>query len=395
MASDSLSKRIFSQANIYTTICLLFLIRHELFGSFSIMGRGLYVLYYLLTLLYFFRAITEFRIPKCLKILGVFFALVFIYGMVLTLQGEYELGSYFITIHLESMFPIFSFYYFAKKGLIDENWFRKVALLFFITAYIIFNAGEMDRLERSGADEVVNGTAYEWLALMPMMVFFRKKPVIQYIGIAIILFFVLSGFKRGAILLGAICFLVYLWHSLSSQKNSRRIIIVLLTGVLFYFLMQYLDNMMAASDLFKNRIDDTMNWNSSDRDDIYSKYWDYYWNQTSGIAFFFGNGALATVTNFGIMAHNDWLEYLIDMGLFGTIVYLILWISFIKMSVKSARICSRDVFMGILLILIINFGKSIFSMSISFMSVFTTSLYGYLIAQFDNNLNAIKSYEKN
>lgn len=395
MTSDSLPKRIFSQANIYTTICLLFLIRHELFGSFSMMGRGLYVLYYLLSLLYFFKSITEFRLPKCLKILGVFFALVFIYGIALTLQGENERGLYFITIHFESVFPVFSFYYFAKKGQINENWFRKVALFFFITAYILFNSGEMDRMERSGADEVVNGTAYEWLALMPMMVFFRKKPVIQYIGIAIILFFVLSGFKRGAILLGAICFLVYLWHSLSSQKNSRRIIIVLLTGVLFYFLMQYLDNIMATSDLFNNRIEDTMDWNSSGRDDIYSQYWYYYWGQTNAMAIFFGNGALATVKNLGLMAHNDWLEYLIDVGLFGTMIYLFLWISWIKMCVKSARICSQDIFMGILLILIILLGKSIFSMSISYMSVFTTSLFGYLIAQYDNNLNAIKYYEKN
>ena len=86
------------------------------------------------------------------------------------------------------------------------------------------------------------------------------------------------------------------------------------------------------------------------------------------------------------MAHNDWLEFLIDMGIFGTIVYLAFWINNIKTCVKSAHICSYNVFIGILLFVIIYLGKSFFSMSIMSMPFYATSVFGYLVAQYDNNL---------
>ena len=277
------SKKIFSQANIYTVVCLLFFLRRILFGSFSFMGRGLVARFFLLSL----------------------------YVSLLALQGTnmmWERGTdrfYYLTIHLQSILPIYSFYYFAKKQLIDDNWFRIVVIFYFVSAFISFRSAQVIKLDRSGDEETVLNESYGFLALFPIMVFFQKKPIIQYVGLFLILFFLLSGFKRGAILLGGICFLVFLWQSLRSTKGLRKIITIVIAGVLLYVVAQYVENLLLNSDLFNMRIEKTLEGNSSGRDDIYSEYWSFFWNQDNVFAIMFGNGAFGTLKHLGLIAHDD------------------------------------------------------------------------------------------
>ena len=201
------------------------------------------------------------------------------------------------------------------------------------------------------------------------------------------MFFLISGFKRGAILLGVVCLLTFLWQFMQSKELYKKVITVVLGGILLLFLIQYVEKLMINSDLFSRRIMLTMEGNSSGRDGIFSEYWSFFLNQNNMLTLLFGNGAFGTLKHLGLMAHNDWLEFLIDMGLFGTMVYLVYWICNIRMCVKSARICSHEVYVGILLFVIIYLGKSIFSMSIMSMSFYATSVFGYFVAQYDNCLN--------
>ena len=53
MEQDVGVKRLFSEANIYTVICLLYSLRHILFGDFSLIGRGLFVLFFALSIYLF------------------------------------------------------------------------------------------------------------------------------------------------------------------------------------------------------------------------------------------------------------------------------------------------------------------------------------------------------
>lgn len=386
------SNKLFSQANFYTAVCFLFFLRKMLFGAFSFFGRVFFVMFFILSVYYFFKTIIEYKLPTCLKMLSFCLVLIVSYGSLLALMGiDIMWGRsadryFYLIIHLQSILPIYAFYYFAKKQLIDDGWFRKIFVLFFVFTFIIFRNAQMIKLEAQGTEETVVNEAYGFLALFPIMVFFQKKPIIQYFGLLLILFFLLSGFKRGAIILGGICFLVFLWHSLRSTKESRKIITIVIAGVLLYVVVQYVDDLLQNSNLFNMRLEKTLDGDSSGRDDIYSKYWSFFWNQDSALAILFGNGAYGTLKHLGLMAHNDWLEFLIDMGLFGTLVYIVYWVTITNMCIKSYKTCSREIFLGILLWAIINLGRSIFSTSIMDMSLCSTSVFGYLVAQYDNSL---------
>ena len=393
MGNSVRSKGIFSQANIYTVVCLIYFLRHSLFGAFSLPGRAFTALFWALSLFFYFKTVLEYKLPSCLTALNFCLVLILFYGGFLALNGTNLMWGkgtgrfYYLMIHFESILPMYPFFLFAKKQQIDENWFRIAAIFFFIVAFAQFNRGQSIRLENTGLDETVNSEAYLLLSLFPIMVFFHNRPIIQYIGLFLIMFFLISGFKRGAILLGVVCLLTFLWQFMQSKELYKKVITVVLGGILLLFLIQYVEKLMINSDLFSRRIMLTMEGNSSGRDGIFSEYWSFFLNQNNMLTLLFGNGAFGTLKHLGLMAHNDWLEFLIDMGLFGTMVYLVYWICNIRMCVKSARICSHEVYVGILLFVIIYLGKSIFSMSIMSMSFYATSVFGYFVAQYDNCLN--------
>lgn len=392
MATEMRTKPILTEPNIYVIICLLYSMRHMLFGETSFMGRILFFLFFLLSIFYFFKTIREYKMPPCLVALEILVFMFVVYGGLLLFYGmdstwlRKTVPQYYMQIHLQSILPIFSFYYFSKKQLIDERWFRIVAVFFFISAFSLFEFYSIKNLTLSDGEEIVNNNTYLWLMMFPIMVFYEKKPLILYIGLSIIVYFLLTGFKRGALLLGSICFLIFVWQSLRSSKGKRKVWMILLAGVLLYLGIRFVENLMSNSDMFIRRVEMTLEDNSSNRNEIFTTYWDYFQNQQSGFAYLFGNGAFGTLKLFGLMAHNDWLEFLISMGLFGTLVYLIYWVVNIKMCIKSSRICSHEVFLGILLFIVANLGRSFISMSIMDMPIYATSVFGFLVAQYDNEI---------
>lgn len=387
------SKHSFLEPTLYTIVCLLYLLRQILFKSFSLPGNILFGLFFLWSIYYFVKVVFTMKHPPYIKVLNLLVGLVLIYGIPLLISGtdstwvrQTESG-YFLRIYFESILPIYSFYYFGKKRLINDNWFKRMALLYFVIVYFLY---EYNRIEHSlsvDREEVTNNAAYLWLSLFPIMVFFKRKPLIQYLGVFIILYFILLGFKRGAILLGAICFLIILLQTLRTSKLTNKIVVVIVIGVFFAFFIPLIEDLLVNSDYFAMRLEKTMEGDSSERDVLYSTYWSYYWNQNNIFAFLFGNGAFGTVKLLGWIAHNDWLEFLINMGLVGTLVYLIYWIQAIIMCRKSARNCTPKIYQGILLFIIIYIGRTIFSASIMDMSFFATSVFGYLVAQYDNYTN--------
>ncbi len=387
------SNHSFLEPTLYTVVCLLCLLRHVLFGAFSLSGRMLYGLFYLWSMYYFVRVVFEKKHSPYIKVLNFLLGLVLIYGIPLLLFGtdatwaRQTASGYFLNIFLDSILPIYSFYYLGKKQLINDNWFKIIALFFFVTVYCLYEYQRMETLLSSDQEEFTNNASYLWLSLFPIMVFFKKRPLILFLGVSIILFYIIGGFKRGAILLGAICFLAILWQTLQTSKLSNKIIAVVAVGAVLVFFIPMIEDLMVNSDYFALRVERTFERDSSGRDVIYSNYWSFYWNQDSIFVLLFGNGAFGTIKLLGLMAHNDWLEFLIDMGLMGTLIYLVYWIQTIIMCRNSARVCRPEVYQGILLFIIINLGRTFFSMSIMDMPFFATSVFGYLVAQYDNQNN--------
>ena len=132
-------------------------------------------------------------------------------------------------------------------------------------------------------------------------------------------------------------------------------LLVLAVGFGAYFLREYiLDN-----SYFLQRLDDTLEGETSNRIRIYHDSFLLWWN-SDFLQVLFGNGYRAVSRAFQIPAHCDWLELLVDNGLFGFVLYLSIFISFYNLIRKTKDKTDKYVLMSAFLIW---FAKSLYSMA--------------------------------
>ena len=197
--------------------------------------------------------------------------------------------------------------------------------------------------------------------------------------VAYALSFILLAMKRGAILIGMLCFIYFLYNSLKLAKKKEKLIVTSLCVIIMMGGIYYLDYLWDTSDYFQYRIEQVVEGNSSGRDNIYSKAIHHWLNETSTLQFIFGGGAYTSIKVLGTFAHNDWLELALNQGILGILFYLIYWFSFYK-EWKRKTYDSRIYFV-VGSIFLIYFLSSFISMSYTGMTMYTTICLGYCLAQ--------------
>jgi O-antigen ligase len=99
---------------------------------------------------------------------------------------------------------------------------------------------------------------------------------------------------------------------------------------------------------------------------LYPLFLDFIINKNSFLSLIFGNGAYGSMHYIGRMAHNDWLQIIVDLGIIGAVVYLFYWINLIRTYYvyrkKTVIIESSVLSIGSFIILYLV--RSVFSMSI-------------------------------
>lgn len=288
--------------------------------------------------------------------------------------------NYLKNIYL-SLLPIVFFYHYAYRGIITEQWLRKISVVLVALAiflfiykyrYFVFN-------DEYGRTEMTNNHGYTFVALFPLLFLWRKKPLVQLVMSVVILTFVIVSMKRGAILIGAVCSLYFLISVFRNANNWGRVGIVLALGLLVYIGTPILSDYITASERFQERIADTVAGDSSNRDVLYSLATNHMFYKTNLLQFFFGTGAdssIAVLTNY---AHNDWFEIGINQGILGVLLYLLYYISFYKSWTHAPSQTLLKHILG--MCFIICFLSTLFSMSYSNMDISSALCIGYSVAQ--------------
>ena len=280
-----------------------------------------------MTVYFMIMAILHRTLPSSLKVLFGFL-------LFLTFYGIFELignrNYVFLQALLGSIGPIYVFYEFSCRGLVKVKLLKTWFWIFLLFAVWTYYNNQLYVLENTikniDANEVVNNMSYILIGLFPFVFLFKNK----YLQLSIILFisfFTLIGLKRGAILLLVLLILWYVQSSIFLSTKSRiknLFIIGALVAAVYYFALEQ----FATNDALVHRWEMTLEGNSSGRDDIYAKYWDYYFMRASTLEQIFGGGAWYTEHIGHVKAHNDWLEILIDFGIVGCVFYMIFWIIF-------------------------------------------------------------------
>lgn len=332
--------------------------------------------------------------PALLNITFLLVLMYVIYGSIYMLFGEKYViigldtspSRYgYLQNALNSLLPIYLFYDYSKRKFLTEQRI-KLYFGFFLLIYIVLfwkNYNEMLILTATmgeDRDEFTSNIGYRFLILFPFLYFWNKRTIFQYVAMAILFLFILMGMKRGAILIGSICFIFFIYHNWNNTKQFRnKLIIILSTLALFSGIVYYVQTMLETSDYFVSRIEQTLDGNSSGRDIIYSKIKTAILEEPSSLKLIFGHGANSTIAFAGNYAHQDWLEIACNNGLIGVIIFALFFVVFYVSVVKSRRTCPKYISNAFFILFLICLCKSMFSMSIQNMAIAQTLLIGYSI----------------
>lgn len=327
--------------------------------------------------------------PAYIFALNALLVMFFFYGVVYVLDGEhFYLGvsvlkpfNYLKGI-MNSLLPIYAFYYFAWKGVLSKKYMQVLTFFFFCVAFLSYWSYELDArtiLQERGVerDGIVNNMGYEFLCLFPILSFFDKRPWLQYLGIICVMTFILMGMKRGAILIGAVCMIWFLMEMFRTAKRYKKLLIVLVSTVVVVLISYLVWYLLQTSDFFNQRLQATIEGNMSGRNVLFITFLNYFLYDTTAFQFLLGSGANATLEISMNYAHNDWVELAINQGVFGVALYVVYWVCFFRAWRTMSD--NRVVAFAFGLLFFIYFMRTFFSFSYGDMSIYSTSVLGFCL----------------
>ena len=396
--------RMRHMVNAYIAMFMVYYLQGSLYAMGGIVSRLILAVLMIVSLYLFVASNMQRSLPKPLKVLSVLIIAWTVYGLVPMVTGtqhlRYTVNSFDYLKHIYlALLPIYSFYFFSYKGWLTEDMLRKWFPVFLIVAITCYYANQnlvYQEIVAAGSsrEEFTNNAGYTLLSLMTLIPLFYRKPILQYIFFAIIIFYVLSGFKRGAIISGAICFIWLIFHSAKENEKDKRNVVnqtfirFLLTIVVVVGAIYFVQNILQTSDYFNVRLNDTLEGDSSGRDELFSFFFHHFINESNALKFLFGNGAYGTILLYFNGAHNDWLEIAIDNGILILIVYAFFWFTLIKSFFEGRRNSVSNIMLGAFII--IYFLVTLYSMFFNNLPIYASCALGFTLANYEYKAKQIK-----
>ncbi len=319
--------------------------------------------------------VAHYKLIPYFKCLLVFVGLLSIYGLYHLIVGEnvfwvagdffVEKSRYLLWLFI-SMLTVVPIYIFTCKGVLNERLLKNLFFVMLAASVLAFHVTNQQLLIEaalldSGQEEVTVTAVYTFLSLLPVILLFRRKLLLQFVLIFVFFVFFIFSAKRGAILLGSICILFMIWGILSNYSIKKKTIFFLFSLVLLVCLYKFTIHQLEISPYLASRYQDTLEGNTSQRDVYMATIFEYIENNYSIRSFLFGIGAQGTLSVNVSFAHNDWVGIFLEQGLFGLLSYIVFWVGFIYTWIKAWN-HSREAFVAIGSLVIIGFGKTLFSM---------------------------------
>lgn len=221
----------------------------------------------------------------------------------------------------------------AEKGVITDQFIAFAGITLVATAIPYYYHMRIVLLEMTNSDldaDITNNGSTLFLMILPL-IFLMKNNIQKWATLMVCLFFILLSAKRGNILAAILPSALFVYTELRGGKHSilKTFLVIAAVIIAGYFVYIWSIN----NDYLIHRLEQTAEGNTSERDIIYAGAWDAWYNSNSVLHFFFGYGFEGTLSISGMehnRAHNDWLEILVDYGLFGAIFYVAIFISLYK-----------------------------------------------------------------
>lgn len=331
------------------------------FLAFAALG---YTIYY----------VVNYRLIPFFKCTLIFVGILSIYGIGHYIVGDsvfWPSGKIYIETNrymlwlLISMLSVVPIYIFTCMGELTEKGLKILFFIMFISSIYAFNVSQQQmmlqaELLQTGEEEFTITVVYYFLSILPLVILFRKNILLQFVLFFVFFAFFILSAKRGAILLGSACILFMMWSFFSEYSVKKKALFITVSVLFLLGLYQFTLYHFQNSPYFAIRYQDTLNGYSSQRGLLASSILEYMDNNFSIKSFLFGIGAQNTLNVTFSFAHNDWIAIFLEQGVLGILAYTLFWLSFIYTWIKLRY--NRDAFIVVGSLIIIGFGKSIFSM---------------------------------
>ncbi|MDL2330445.1 O-antigen ligase family protein [Odoribacter sp. OttesenSCG-928-A06] len=273
-----------------------------------------------------------------------------------------------------AVLPFFPLYYLSRKGEVGEALLKAFYFCIFIVTIFVFIRGTFLAIEEKNTEATVN-EAYRFVFLLPYVVMLKRKWI--FVLVAISLTFIILSAKRGALLTYFIGLMIYAYYFLKSNRHLVRNIIALL---LLFAIIAYIGiEIYNSNPYLQLRLEETLDGNTSSRDYLIGNLLSHWYNSDSIIDYFIGAGFCQSVSIAGNYAHNDWVEFLVDMGGVGLIVYSLSYFALFRFYFFCKNIPHLPSFALIVYILLLT---SLYSMAFfNEPSSFCFILLGYLLGK--------------
>lgn len=381
-----MKNKLFNICNLYTFLWIIMNVKFIVYES-NFISVAAYVIIVAISLYYAAKCYASKNNPDFIKAYNVLFAVLCIYGAINMVVADVDTTykhiptDFYLQNVVKSMLPFYAFYSFAKDGYINRKWicvFCGIFIVLSIGQYFVKQDVVLSTIDASEG-EITNNYGYLFVALLPLVIFYKKMPV-KFFFLSICAFFIVSSMKRGANLSLAIMLLILIGDTVKA-KGTKKWFTLFFTAVILYVGYFYIVHLLESNAYFVQRIDDTMEGNSSNRDYLYSYYWRMYWDDSSFLEYVIGRGADGTIHTGHNFAHNDWLEILINQGMFGIVLFGLFWLSYFKLWKKTDK---NEIKLVLALSLSSLFLKTFFSMSINEMSIYSTFTMAIGMAAYKN-----------
>lgn len=234
----------------------------------------------------------------------------------------------------------YTFMFLGLKGHIGDEFMRRLFfVVLIVAAFIHFDALATKRFSRNESEVVVN-TSYVFAYLVPY-VFFVRSHVKSFLILSFIVFMLVTGAKRGAMLIGSvgvIIWFIYAFFHLRGDKRQflNRSLFASMLVLMFFVLLTFLFS--KYSFIAQRLLNLGEGEGGSGRAEMFDNILSGWLNDGDlfNILFGYGFSASRSFTGNGLYAHNDWLETLINFGLLGLAVYGFFWISCIKIATNKS-----------------------------------------------------------
>ena len=380
--------RKINQCDVYVGLWCLYILQDVLYPA-GIINQLLQLIMLVWSMIAVFKHLTQSTgHSPILKATFILIAMYVIYGTIhimfddpIMVQGQHV----YLQTALNSLSPIFLFYYFTKNGLLTSERIRIYLPILIIVCILLYYKKESQILLKTNKEEITNNASYYFLPLISFLYFYSKKPIIQFVFMGIILLYVFMGMKRGVILIGTVSSIMLLYTNIKNSSRGTKFLFTVLTIAIIVGISKYIDYMMDNSAYFTARIEQTVEGDASGRDVIYGNLWNTLLMETSPFYFYFGRGADSTLKVAGAFAHQDWLETFCNNGLIGVIILFYFFYTFGKNVWKSKQYFPGMMFYSFATLFIIIFSKTLFSMSIQELDLAEFMLIGFFAFKLYNS----------